>query len=48
MMHVNENGLELDGIYQPPGFTDDNLLGKNRNTIKKNTEALLDTSSEVG
>jgi hypothetical protein len=48
MVQVNENGLELDETCQLQGFTDDNLLGKNRNTMKKNTEALLDTRSEVG
>jgi hypothetical protein len=48
MVKINEIRLELDETYQLPGFTDDNLLGKNRNTVKRNKEALLDASSDVG
>jgi hypothetical protein len=37
--------MELNGPHQLLFYTDDiNLLGENRNIIKKNTEALLDAS----
>jgi hypothetical protein len=45
--HVQENRarIKLNGTYQLLVYSNDNLLGAN---IKKNTEALLDTSKEVG
>jgi hypothetical protein len=37
----------MNGTHQPPiCAADDNLLGKNINTIKKTTEDLLDTSKQ--
>jgi hypothetical protein len=42
-------GLTLNGTHQFLAYTDDvNLLGDNMDTIKKNTETLIDASKEVG
>jgi len=48
-VRVTQHGLELNGTRQFMFSTDDaNLLGENINTVKKNTEALLDARKEVG
>jgi hypothetical protein len=42
-------GLKLNGTHQLLDYTDNvNLLGDNINTIKRNTETLIDASKEVG
>jgi hypothetical protein len=39
----NQMGLKLNGTHQLLAYTDDvNLLGDNIDTIKKNTETLID------
>jgi hypothetical protein len=41
-------GLKLNGIHQLVYADYVNLLGDNINTIKKNTEATIDTSKGLG
>jgi hypothetical protein len=42
-------GLKLNGTHQLLAYADDeNLLGDNIDTIKKNMETLIDASKEIG
>jgi hypothetical protein len=45
----NQVGLKLNGTHQLLAYADDvNLLGDNTDTIRENTETLIDASKEVG
>jgi hypothetical protein len=45
----NHDGMELSGIHEFLVYTDGgNILGENINTIRKNTEAMLETTKDVG
>jgi hypothetical protein len=45
----NKDGLKLNGTHQLLAYADDvNIVGGKIDAIKKNTEALLDVSMEVG
>ena len=49
MVQVNQNDFKLNGAYQLLVYADDvNILGGKVQTIKKNTEALLVSSKEIG
>jgi aspartate carbamoyltransferase regulatory subunit len=45
----NQEGLKLKGTHRLLAYADGvNIVGENTDTIKKNTEALLDASKKVG
>jgi hypothetical protein len=48
-VQANQVGLKLNGPYQLLTYPDNvNLVVENINTVKKNTETLIDSSREVG
>jgi hypothetical protein len=45
----SQEGLKLNGTQELLAYADDvNIVGENMEIIKKNAEALLDASKEVG
>jgi len=48
-VHVNQDGLKLNGTHQLLVYADDvNILGGSVNTAKKTVEALIVASKEIG
>jgi hypothetical protein len=48
-VQVYQDGLKLNGTHQLLAYADDgNILGGNVHTVKKNTEALLAATKEIG
>ena len=48
-VHVNQDGLKLNGTYQLLVYADDvNILWGRVHTINKNAEALIVASKEIG
>ena len=48
-VHVNQDGLKLDGAHQLVVYADDiYILGGSVHTMKENTETLVAASKEIG
>jgi len=48
-VQVNQDGLKLNGTHQLLAYADDvNVLGGSVDTVKKNAEALLAATKEIG
>jgi hypothetical protein len=48
-VHVNQDGLKLNGTHQFLAYTDNvNILGGKIHAVKKNTEALVAPTKEIG
>ena len=48
-VQVNQDDLKLNGTHQLPAYADDvNILGGSVHTVKKNAEALVAATKEIG
>jgi len=48
-VHVNQDGLKLNGTHQLLAYADDvNILGGNVHTVKENAEALVVANKDIG
>ena len=48
-VQVNQDGLKLNGTHQLLAYADDvNILGGSVHTVKKNAEALVAATKEIG
>ena len=48
-VQVNQDGLKLNGTHQVLAYADDvNILGGSVHTVKKNAEALVAATKEIG
>jgi hypothetical protein len=47
-VHVNQDALKLNGTHHLVVYADDNILGRNVQTIEKTPEALVVTSKSRG
>jgi hypothetical protein len=48
-VHVNQNGLKLNGTHQLLAYADGvNILGESVHAVKKNTDALVAATKEIG
>ena len=48
-IQINQDGLKLNGTHQLLAYADDvNILGESVHTVKKNAEALVATTKEIG
>ena len=48
-VQINQDGLKLNGTHQLLAYADDvNILGGSMHTVKKNAEALVAATKEIG
>jgi hypothetical protein len=47
-VQINQDGLKINGTHQILVYADDDILGISVHIIKKNTEALVLASKEIG
>src|SRR5215469_3738759 len=48
-VQVNQDGLKFNGTHQLLAYADDvNIVGESVDTVKKNTEALVAATKEIG
>jgi len=47
-VQVNQDGLKLNGTHQLLAYADNNILGGKVHTVKKNAEALVAATKEIG